>query len=325
MHMKTTIISTSPTAQLQFVVPIDAFQLSSEADAAALHILEHWLLEGAGDYADAEALFKAARELGGSLGATVSRKALVIKLSYYAPWHERALALLEQVVLHPRLDATSIAQQKREVIVEVEHDDPITQLFNRAYRDHFADQYALTGGGTLSALRKLTNSHIKKMSERYLAAAGELFWAGPAGHKPPINTRLNHLPPDYMFEPAKTIYQSTSNYVDRDMGTGLLVLDFVGDLLDGWALGRHLAIQFGNYVAFYQHIFPGMTLRAVSYDSPDINDRDIYAAVLGFQRLDAGQKQPLYELAQAYLDDNRSYAEGANQLAIDRWIYSATD
>jgi predicted Zn-dependent peptidase len=182
--MKTTIISTSPMAQLQFVVPIDAFQLSSEADAAALHILEHWLLEGAGDYADAEALFKAAREIGGSLGA-VSRKALVIKLSYYAPWHERALALLEQVVLYPRFDATSIAQQKREVIVEAEHDDPITQLFNRAYSDHFADQYALTGGGALSALRKLTNSHIKRCLS--------VIWRPPGSFSGPDQQTINRL------------------------------------------------------------------------------------------------------------------------------------
>jgi hypothetical protein len=113
--------------------------------------------------------------------------------------------------------------------------------------------------------------------------------------------------------------------VDKDAGTGLLVLDFVGDPLDGWSLGQHLAIQFGNYIAFYQHILPGMVLRTVSYDYPDIDSQDISAAVLGFQRLSSDQRHPLYELARAYLDDECSYAEGANQLASDCWIYPGTD
>lgn len=310
-------LAAATTAELRYAIPLDLLDISTQRDTTAIHVIEHWWLEGAGQYAGSKEPFRAARDLGGSLSAHTSRKAVEIRLCYHAPWIKEALALLSQIVQQPKFSPDTLKDQMDDVTIELENDDPLTKLFGSLYRDSFADRYGFYSGGVLEHLKKLDPDRLLGLAAKMHQTPGRLFWAGPAGFEPASHA-LDELKPDFKFKPVLLKNFTRRHYTDETFGIGLLAIDFAGNRLDGEALGWYLHIMFGNYAALHQHFLPNFILRTVSYDIGDVLPEDIQRAVQHYKA-----NHHYHELAQAEIDNQKSQPSTANDLARDDWVFGA--
>lgn len=317
-----TTTTNSPRAQLQYVVPLENFAPKSNADTAALHVLEHWLLDGAGKFDD---VFRAAREIGGSLSAYTSRKYIRIQLDYYAPFGNQAAELLQSIITEPKLRSTSFQEQIDDVIEEINTDPPHVQLLDRYYAGLFDGQYALDTGSTIGELKKLKPKSVTALAER-TNMKGRVFWAGPADATIP-QIEYNPLPDKFMYRlPAqKTNPILEGPIVNQDDNIGLLPIQAHMAREVGHGLTEYLRVQYGRQVRTHEHYLPEMILRAVTYDLSDVNVHDLTSDIENFLNQSNVKQQPCLTLAHNRLAEDLSFAPSANNIAVDTWVYKRTN
>ena len=316
--MHSTNLQLSPYAQLTYVIPTGYFDVQSDADSAAMHILEHWILEGGDNYIGSDVVFAAARELGGTISATISRKSVEIKLTFIAAKYDDARTFITEIVAKPRFDPRLFAAQQADVVGELDNDHPTTQLFDDLYAGIFTGRYALSGGGTVMDAQQLTCQQMQPYLAAYRQARGIMVWSGPENLRPIHDNSADNQEIRVQFVTPTLSKTALPAYENVD--TGLLLLDTQAPLIDQLIFGEYLHVKLGNRAWLHIHVLPDITLCAVTFDRPDIHRDDISKLWGNFCALSDAEKQPYQDLAKAQLTDEYTYPSGASRISIDRLI-----
>ena len=315
---------TTPFTQLTYLIPAGSSDVHSEKDVTALHVLEHWLLEGGKRFVGSDAVFKEARRIGGNISAAVSRKSFELKLTYYAPLHEDAVALMNDLILHARFDAADFSRQLEDVRYEIKNDNAITLLFDALYRDVFNGRYALSGGGDQLSTYQLTESDVTPFIKTFLQAPGTWFYAGPDQFKPLIDEVSANNSKQMLISPTLNFSSKKARYFEQG-SIGLVYLgdDFPEDAC--FEIEAYLDWIYGYQIKVHRHVLPGFIMVAVSYDVPQLAHQEILSSAHEFVQLSEDAKRPFRVLAAASLTDDYSFASGAARLEGERWMNAEFD
>lgn len=320
--MIATKLSLTPLSELRYVIPVDLLNISTQREVAALHVAEHWLLEGFGDYSTANEGFGAAERLGGYLTATTSRLFIQFRCSYMSPWHKDAAALLGQVLQRPHLDIKRVPFMIDDVVEELNDDDPPTRIFYRYYRDTFTGRYSWPSGGRVELVRSLKAAEVYDIAQRVLRAPVKVVWAGASDCSIMELRGRQALGENFKFtRPLLRQSRAVRIYRDEENGLGLMPIDIQGDYVAGLALNCYMRVRFPGFVLVRQHVLPGMILRSISYDLGDVDEVAIKAYVCRFNQLANPERRHFFDVAAASMKDELSSPSLANEQWLDGWVY----
>ena len=158
-------------------------RFEKEAVAGVSHFMEHLAFKGT-ETKSAEEIARAIDGVGGTLDAFTSRENTCFYAKVLGEHLPLAVELLNDLVLHPRLDPADIEKERRVVLEEIkmvadDPDDLIHDLFaERFWRGHSLGRPVL---GNKESLQRITRQDIlRHLSDYYqpdrivIAAAGDL-------------------------------------------------------------------------------------------------------------------------------------------------------
>ena len=317
--MNSVKLTSSPLAQLTYLIPGGTFNVANETDVAALHVMEHLILDGGERFTTSSNVFREARRLGGSITATVSRKSLQLKLTHYAPLYEDAMTLLRDLVETPKFCKDDFDIQVQDVAHELTNDTPINILFDELYAKLYSGRYGLSGGGKLSEVQRLKTSDVNKFLNAYRTAEGAYFWAGPASYEH-VGLPDSEAPLSTKFEVPLMVPGDRSNVIVQDAAMGIIALYDDRSFESAAALGAYLRVEHGNLIMLHTHVLPEKLLYAISFDKPELDPNVIARSINRFDDLSSRVLKPYVVLASTDIMDETSYAAGASRIQTDGFI-----
>jgi zinc protease len=208
-----------PLTQVQLAFPTGALEDPPGLEGLA-SLAMNLLLTGT-ERLSRRALESRMDALGAHFGATASSDYALVSLEVLSDKLDKALELLEEILLRPALDASEFERLRRlarqEVIADQDDDRAVGSRLFRQFLFRYAG-YGRPGGGTLASLDRLTLDHVRAFIRQRLASVPALLGVVsdlPADRLAPFT---RHLPYAWADAPLVGAPQS------REASPGLRVL-----------------------------------------------------------------------------------------------------
>lgn len=140
------------------------------------HLTEHMLFQGTGSL-DQLTLNRKAAELGGEHNADTGYEDVSLMFEVFNEDVGEALGLLAQQFYDTRIDARSLAKERRVVMEEIRGrlDDPAERLYRRAWSRLFAGALANPVSGTLSSVRQIEVAQVERFRKTHFTHANSVL------------------------------------------------------------------------------------------------------------------------------------------------------
>lgn len=140
------------------------------------HLTEHMLFQGTSTL-DQLALNKRAADLGGEHNADTGYEDVALLFEVFNEDVGGALDLLARQFYDSRIDARSLAKERRVVMEEIRGrlDDPSERLYRRAWARLFGGALAHPVSGTLSSVRGIEVEHVEAFRARHFTHANSVL------------------------------------------------------------------------------------------------------------------------------------------------------
>lgn len=201
------------SASYDLVIP-GGFVCDAPANLGASAVLSELIGKGAGSY-DSRALSEAFDGAGIRHGEGVGMDRFTVSGSMVAPKMERALELVSQIVMHPRLPEEDIEPIQSLMLQEIEalKDNPARRAMVELTKRFYPDPYNRSSLGEAAGISSVTRPMMVELHKRFfrpqgailsiagkvkaetvLRAVEELFtnWEGPTVEIPAFGTRPSH-------------------------------------------------------------------------------------------------------------------------------------